>query len=106
MHDTREGFNKGRLCVGQEIRHWVTRPGRYGHILRKSPRASNAYLLPVEAMVGLLLAAKVALPTIEIRIDCYPFIAMKLGDLFAYCTIRPVNSWPAISGKALRYSLR
>jgi hypothetical protein len=35
-------------------------------------------------MVGLLLAAEVALSTIEIRIDRYPFTTVKPGDLFAY----------------------
>jgi hypothetical protein len=35
-------------------------------------------------MVGLLLTAKVALTTREIRINRYPFAAVKLGDAFSY----------------------
>jgi hypothetical protein len=40
-------------------------------------------------VVGLLLAAKVALPTIKIRIDRYPLTMVKLGDLFAYLDNAP-----------------
>ncbi len=70
MYDAGQRLNERGLLVTHPLGQMVAGARRRRHILGEAAAARNANSLPIAAVVGLLIAAEVAFPAVEVGVHC------------------------------------